>query len=434
MPANPSPPARTNLTAALRVALAGARGGPAPERAGPRPEPRPEPRMALPTPAPVTIPDAAPPIPAPRSPLRILNASGRIFDAALGVPGLADAAIAAMRGAAEQAGTATDAACTLLLELTGAEAALVVGDAATALVLALMAHAAPGGEVVVSRGELWEFDLAAGGGIRVPDLITEAGAQGFEIGSIDRTVAADLQEAVTPATRVLLKLHRPVAIDGAAAELTVAAMAGVARAHRLPVIHALGSGAITADHREPALRDILAAGADLAIFPGDRLLGGPRCGILVGTAAALRPIARLSLARAGHPDARVMAALAATLRLHRDPADAARRIPALRLLGQDRLVLEERAARLQGLLRLPDTTVVKTRPAIGGGVRPGAAPESRAVVLPMQADPLAARLAAQSPSIATTTAANGRLALDVLALADAELGELAETVRAGSQA
>lgn len=423
MPANATPPARTNLTAALREALAGARGAaaPAPERA--------EPRVALPAPAPAaplaSAPLASAPIAsAPRTPLRILNATGRIFDTSLGVPGLADAAIAAMRGAAEHAGAPADAVDGLLRELTGAEAALVVGDAATALVLALMAHAAPGGEVVVSRGELWEHE----GGIRVPDLIGEAGAQGFEIGSIDRTLAADLADAVSPATRVLLKLHRPVAIEGALAELTVAAIAAVARANRLPVIHALGSGALAPDPCEPTVREILAAGADLAIFPGDRLLGGPRCGIIVGTAAAVRPIARLALARAGRPDGRVMAALAATLRLHLDPPEAGRRIPALRLLAQDRLVLEERAARLQGLLRIADATVARTRPFAGGGVRPGAGPESRAVVLPCPAEGAAARLAAQSPSIATT-AVGGRLALDVLALADAELGELAEAVR-----
>ena len=426
MPANSSETGRTNLTAALREALAGVRGGtlPVAERA--------EPRVALPgarseTPPAAPAASVLPPIP--KAPRRILNATGRIFDAALGVPGLADAAIAAMRGAAEHAVAPGEAAEALLRELTGAEAALVVGDAATALMLALMAHAAPGGEVVVSRGELWEFD----GGIRVPELITEAGAQGFEIGSIDRTVAADLVDAVTPATRVLLKLHRPVAIEGSVAELTVAELAAVAKSHRLPVIHALGSGVISGDHREPSVREILATGADMAIFPGDRLLGGPRCGIVVGTKAALRPIARLTLARAGRPDARVTAALAATLRLHREPAEAWRRIPALRLLAQDRLVLEERASRLLGLLRMPEATVIRTRPPAGGGVRPGAAPESRAVVLPLAAEPFGARLAAMSPSVVTAVA-NGRVALDVLALADAELGELVEAVRAGGGA
>lgn len=426
---------KKDLTGALRSALASLRepgGRPIAAAAATLPPVAPggapAPVLARPVPGPVPGPVAAPAswAPGPTPAGRILNATGRIFDRALGSPPLAAEARRAFDEAASRPAAPPDAALEALLRaLTGAEAALVLADAGLALHAAVAAHAAPGGEIVVSRGDLFEQES----GLRIPDLVTEAGGQLFEIGSIDRTDVSEFADAVTPATRMFLQLHRPVRLAGATSP-HFAALAALARTQRVLSVHALGPGGLETEGETPGLSALLAAGADLVVAPADRLLGGPRAGLVLGRTPAVAAVARLALARASALDGRLRACLAATLALHAQASEAAERIPALRLLGQDRLLLAERAARLAGLLGLGEHAVVPTRPLPGAGVRLDRPPASFAVALPA-ADEEArrARLAARPVPVATH-AAGGRTLLDVLALADAELGEVADAVRA----
>ncbi len=235
----------------------------------------------------------------------------------------------------------------LIVELTGAEAAMVVNNNAGATLLALAALAA-GREVIVSRGQLLEL----GDGYRLPDVMAASGVQPREVGTTNVTRLADYQSAISPRSAALMLIHAgDYTVAGLTASVGLAELAVLGHRHNLPVVHVVGCGALI-DLQPMGLGDVpvlgesIKAGADLVLSSGDKLLGGPRCGILAGR----RPLIELI---EGHPLARplrvgklTLAALAATLRLYRDPDKARLEIPLLRLLGTSAENLENRAQRL----------------------------------------------------------------------------------------
>ncbi len=372
----------------------------------------------------------------------VINATGVVLHTNLGRAPLADAAIEAMRVAAagytnleldlEEGvrGSRYTHCVSLLTELTGAEDALVVNNAAGALVLALNT-AALGAGVAVSRGELVEI----GGGFRIPEVLERAGARLVEVGSTNRTRLADYREVVerggtaeprppasTPAVGALLKVHRSnFRITGFTEEATVAELAGLAREAGVPLIHDLGSGlmmdaATLGLPDEPRARQSLADGADVVAVSGDKLLGGPQAGILVGRAECIARMRRNPLCRALRVDKATLAALEATLRLYRDPARALREIPTLRMLAADATALRARADELAGALRGEgvECDVVETDGAVGGGTFPGVELPSWAVELRgaggRDVDALAASLRRGDPPVL------GRIVDDALRL------------------
>ena len=364
-----------------------------------------------------------------------INATGIVLHTNLGRAPLAPEAVAAVAEVAAgycnlefdlasgRRGSRTQAVEPLLAELTGAEAALAVNNGAAAILLALSAFAA-GGEVVVSRGELVEI----GAGFRVPDVIRQGGARLVEVGASNKTRLSDYRAAIGPDTRVLLKVHQSnFRTIGFTAETGIAELAKLAREHGLMVVADLGSGLLreSPGAAEPTLSDALAAGADLVTCSGDKLLGGPQAGLILGRAAALDPIRRHPLLRAVRLDKMSLAALEATLMLHRDTPE---RVPVRRMLGQDEAALQQRAERLRALLGAGE--IEATDGFAGGGSLPEQRIASRAVALdpPMGAEAAAVRLRACDP-VVVGRIHGGRLLLDMLAVADAELADLAHAVR-----
>ncbi|HEY3358134.1 MAG TPA: L-seryl-tRNA(Sec) selenium transferase, partial [Polyangia bacterium] len=328
----------------------------------------------------------------------------------------------------------------LLGELCGAEAACVVNNNAGAVLLALAALAA-GREVVVSRGELVEI----GGSFRVPDVMRASGALLREVGTTNKTHPEDYRRALGPATALLLKVHRSnFAVVGFTAEVAVPDLVAIGGAAGVPVMMDLGSGCLVDLARdglpaEPTAGAVLAAGADLVTFSGDKLLGGPQAGIICGRAAAVAEVRRHPLMRALRPDKLTLAALEATLALYRDGAEG--EIPALAMLRQDLGTLGARAAALAAAIArggAPDLAaeVVRLRSAVGGGALPLHEPESCAVALATPRHPAAAleaRLRAHDPPVIGRIA-EGRLLLDVRTLTDADLEDVAHAACAAAGA
>ncbi len=364
---------------------------------------------------------------------RVINATGIVLHTNLGRAPLAAAAIEAVREvgagycdleldlATGRRGGRFAALEGRLARLAGTETALAVNNCAAAMLLALSALAG-GGEVVVSRGELVEI----GGGFRIPDVIVQGGAKLVEVGTTNRTRIDDYRRAIGPATRVLLKVHRSnYRMTGFTAEVSAAALADLAREHGLLVMHDLGSGALVPFGDEPTVR-MAAEAADLVAFSGDKLLGGPQSGLLVGTLAAMVPLRTHPLLRAVRLDKLVAAALEATLALHADPARARAEVPAVRMLHESVEVRRARAWRLAKLLGVDE--IVATSGRAGGGTLPGVEIPSAAVALD-GGDARAGRLRAGEPAVLGRLH-DGRLLLDMLAVAEAELDALAHAVRA----
>jgi len=322
----------------------------------------------------------------------------------------------------------------LLRELTGAGGAMVVNNAASALLLAL-STAAAGGDVVVSRGELIEI----GGGFRIPEILETSGARLVEVGTTNRTRLADYERALKTAGTgarghrgtgaressrpvAILKVHRSnFRQEGFVADAGLAELIELGRRRRVPVIYDLGGGLMldldaAGLAGEPTLPAAARSGATAVVASGDKLLGGPQAGILVGAAGFVARCRGNPLARAVRADKLTLGALAATLALYRDPRTARRDVPVLRMLVAAEPALEARAAALAS--RLPSAaraTVRATRAAVGGGAYPGVELASAGIELApsgLAAGELARRLRqADPPVVAVVTA--GKVVLDV---------------------
>jgi L-seryl-tRNA(Ser) seleniumtransferase len=359
---------------------------------------------------------------------RVLNATGVIIHTNLGRAPLAEEAIARVvetaRGystleldlSAGARGSRQDHVAALLRRLTGADAALVVNNNAAAVLLALAALG-EGREVVVSRGELIEI----GDGFRIPDVLARSGARLVEVGSTNRTRATDYDKAVGPNTALLLRVHQSnFRVVGFTELPRLDELAAVARRHGVPLVDDLGSGVLVELPGEPSAKESLAAGSDLVCFSGDKLLGGPQAGIVVGRADLIEQLRRHPLQRAMRADKLTLAALEGTLQLY---LDAPERIPVLRMLAQDIEVVHARAERLAALV---GGTVEETVGRVGGGALPLAELASFACAVD---ESLAEPLRHGDPPVLGVTR-DGRLLLDCLAIADAEVDELAAAVGA----
>ena len=318
----------------------------------------------------------------------------------------------------------------LLRELTGAEDALVVNNCAAALVLALNTMA-DGREALLSRGELVEI----GGSFRVHEIMAKSGARLREVGATNRTHLADYERAIGPATGVLLKVHRSnFALHGFTAEATVRDLAPLAATHGLPILHDLGSGLLVSLEDiglrgEPTAREALEAGATIVVMSGDKLLGGPQAGLIVGDARLLDAMRRNPLARSYRVDKLTLAALEATLALYRDPSRALSEIPTLALLAATLGALRERAESLRLALHRDGVAgeTVDTTGSVGAGAFPDAALPGAAVALAGDAEGWASRLRAGTPAVVGRVH-DGRMHLDLRAVRASELPELARAV------
>ena len=356
---------------------------------------------------------------------RVLNATGVLVHTNLGRAPLPDAALDRVRDAAGYSnleydltsgsrGSRQDHLAPLLRRLTGAEAAIVVNNNAAAMLLALAALA-EGREVVVSRGELIEI----GDGFRIPDVLARSGARLVEVGTTNRTRAADYEAAVGPETALLLRVHQSnFRVVGFAEQPRLEQLAAVARRHELPLLDDLGSGALVDIEGEPTPAAALAAGADLVCFSGDKLLGGPQAGIVVGRADLVERLRRHPLHRALRSDKLTLAALEGTLALYLDRPDE---LPVLRMLREPAAAVRARAARLA---EATGGVVEETVARVGGGALPLAELPSYACAVDEE---LAAALRAHDPPVVAVVR-DGRTLLDCRTLTDAEADEAALAV------
>lgn len=375
---------------------------------------------------------------------RVINATGIILHTNLGRAPLAPAARAAVVEAANgycnlefdlAAGIrgSRHAHCAeLLRQLTGAGAALVVNNNAAALVLALDTLAR-GRDAIISRGELVEI----GDSFRVAEIMARSGARMVEVGASNRTHLSDYRAALSPDTGALLKVHRSnFLITGFTAEVAVAELAHVAGEAAVPLLYDLGSGLLLPAASlglppEPTASEALGMGADLITLSGDKLLGGPQAGILLGTPELIDRCRKNPLSRALRVDKLTLAALGATLELYLDPARARAEIPVLRMLLASQAEVATRASRIAAALRRRgvDADVADGESAAGGGASPGHVLASAHVVIRTGGSCRAAegRLRAGDPAVLVRVQED-RLRIDPRTVDDSEEDALIEAL------
>ncbi|MFA6167738.1 MAG: L-seryl-tRNA(Sec) selenium transferase [Gemmatimonadaceae bacterium] len=372
----------------------------------------------------------------------VLNATGVVLHTNLGRAPLAAAAIEAIADVArgfssleydlvEGTRGSRHVHCEALLrDLTGADDALVVNNCAAALVLALNTLA-DGRDAVVSRGELVEI----GGSFRIPEIMAKSGARLVEVGTTNRTHAEDYRRACTARTGAIVAVHRSnFTVDGFVATVALRDLAEIAASAGVPLLYDFGSGlmlglALWGLRGEPTARDAVASGASLVVMSGDKLLGGPQAGIILGRADLVEALRRNPLARALRVDKLTLAALHATLRLYREPARAVHEIPTLAMLTTPVESLRARAAALLARLAAQgvNARVADTEATVGGGAFPSSRIPSCAIVLDGDAESRERALRNGALPVVGRIA-DGALWLDLRGIADADDDRLARAI------
>jgi L-seryl-tRNA(Ser) seleniumtransferase len=371
---------------------------------------------------------------------RVINATGTVLHTNLGRALLPQAAVDALSRVAAQAvnleydvaqgerGKREGLIETLLLELTGAEDATVVNNNAAAVLVALNTIA-EGKEVVVSRGELIEI----GGAFRIPEIMAKSGAILKEVGTTNRTHPEDYERAITTKTALLLKVHTSnYRIVGFSSEVGLADLVTIGKSHHLPVMEDLGSGALVdlSDYglpKEPVVAERIALGADIVTFSGDKLLGGPQAGLVVGKRLWVRQLAKNPLHRALRCGKLTLAPLEATLRLYEQSPDIARDIPTLKAftrpidaihaMGTRLLPLLQRALGKEFRISLEESTA-----QIGSGALPTEEISTRVIAIEREdvsAERIAERFRSARPPIIGRIKGD-RFLLDLRTVFDAE--------------
>ena len=378
---------------------------------------------------------------------RVINATGVVIHTNLGRSPLPEEAVRqiglAARGYsnleydidAGVRGSRDDLVEELLCRLTGAQAATVVNNNAAAVML-LLRTMALGKEAVVSRGELVEI----GGSFRIPDVMEASGARLTEVGTTNRTRISDYRKAITADTGLLLKVHTSnYRILGFAEEVPIEELAALGKEHGLPVAVDLGSGCFVdlrdlgLKHSEPTVKEILAQGAEVVTFSGDKLLGGPQAGIIVGAGEHLQAIKKNPMKRALRVGKLTLSALESVLKAYLDPATAAQKIPTLSMIAASKEALASRVWRFGRKLSdlQVEVTTIPSVSRVGGGSLPleelptmllGLQPQG------MSANDLEERLRLQDPPVVARIV-DDKLCLDLRTVASRELPDLERGIR-----
>ncbi len=380
---------------------------------------------------------------------KVINATGILVHTNLGRAPLSESAAAAVYDIARnystleydiargKRGSRHDLISELLTQVTSAKAGIAVNNNAAAVLLTLNTLA-EGREVIVSRGELVEI----GGSFRIPDVIRKSSCRMVEVGTTNKTHVADYRNAITNDTAVLLKVHRSnFRIEGFVSEVSIEQLVELGRQKNIPVMFDLGSGSLIADEApwlidEPTVPQMVDAHCNVLTFSGDKLLGGPQAGIIVGDKAIVDECKKNPLARAFRLDKMTLAALEATLSLYRDPMIAIREIPVLRAASTPVEIIESRATemtdRLKDILKgAAEVETVATRARIGGGAMPLHDVPSFAVTIrpaKMSSGGLEKALRLGAPPIITRLSEN-RVWIDFRSLLDGQERIIENTLR-----
>lgn len=380
---------------------------------------------------------------------RTINATGILLHTGLGRAPLAESAVDALADVAGgyapveldlqsgNRGKRRHVVEKMLQRLTGCEAAVVVNNNAGALLLTL-STLARGRHVIVSRGELIEI----GGSFRLPEVIEAGGAILREVGTTNKTRVSDYERAIDDTTGAILKAHSSnYRIEGFTAAVEIAELVAIGHSRGVPVIHDIGSGVLTPEHAallpgtEPDAQSSIRAGADVVLFSGDKLLGGPQCGLIIGRKALIDRIDGSPLMRALRVDKLTLASLGATLQIHQDLERARREIPVLRLLSTSLDHLRSRAGylveQLGAIDGMADVQVAPSQAFLGGGSAPAQAIESIAIQIRAEelgAAALAARLRVGEPSVVARVQSDA-VVCDLRSMFDDEDERFIEAIR-----
>jgi L-seryl-tRNA(Ser) seleniumtransferase len=372
----------------------------------------------------------------------LINATGVVLQTNLGRAPLGERALAAMAAVgggysnlefdlvAGSRGSRHEHVRDLLRRATGAADGIALNNNAAALLMVLAVFAA-GQEVVISRGQAVEI----GGGFRIPDVLRQSGARLVEVGTTNRTYARDYAAAIGPETAAILRVHASnFRVVGFVAEATTAELAAIARERGVLLLDDLGSGCLIPTEQfgmahEPTVQESLAAGADLVLFSGDKLLGGPQCGLIAGRADLIETLRRHPLARALRVDKLTIAGLNATLAAYVE-GRALREIPVWQMVSADPAKLRRRAhrwARAAGA----GARVVPERSMVGGGSLPGEGLPTWCVAIRGEApaEEMAARLRAGDPPVVGRIV-DGAVLLDPRTVAERDDATVSRVIRA----